>query len=137
MIICGNIEVMKNGDDMFSEQLRKFRKIHGSSQAKFAAAIGVSQQAVAKWETNKATPNPDMLKKIGNFFNISVDTLLENVEENKMYMTNDLDEFLSQSQIVFHGNVIYLDESNKKILKQALDLAFMAIEGKNIKNDNK
>lgn len=54
-----------------------------------------------------------------------------------MYMTNDLDEFLSQSQIVFHGNVIYLDESNKKILKQALDLAFMAIEGKNIKNDNK
>ncbi len=129
---------MKNGDNMFSKQLKKFRKIHGISQAKFAADIGVSQQTVAKWETDKATPNPYMLKKIGNYFNISVDTLLENVaEKNKMYVTNDLDELLSQPHIVFHGNVIYLDESNKKILKQALDLAFMAIKGKNIKNENK
>ena len=79
---------------IFSKQLKKYRKIYGISQAKFANKIGVSQQAVAKWETDKATPDPYMLESISNFFNISVDTLL-GIKRNvgSQIPTNDMNQF--------------------------------------------
>ena len=55
---------------MFAKQLKKYRKVYGVSQAKFANEIGVSQQAVAKWETDKATPDPYMLERISKFFKV-------------------------------------------------------------------
>lgn len=112
---------------IFSKQLKKYRKIHGISQAKFANAIGVSQQAVAKWETDKATSAPYMLEKISNFFNISVDTLL-GIKARKMNLQfNDMNEFLSQTRIVFDGKVFDLSDEDRNILEQSLKIAFMAI----------
>lgn len=48
---------------MFSTQLRKHRKNNGYTQKQLADVVGVTQQAVAKWETKKASPNPEMLQK--------------------------------------------------------------------------
>ena len=61
---------------MFSINLKKLRNEKGISQKSLAEELYVSQQTVAKWETDKATPNPEMLKKIASYFNISVDSLL-------------------------------------------------------------
>lgn len=114
---------------MFSKQLKKYRKIYGISQAKFANEIGVSQQAVAKWETDKATPDPYMLESISNFFNISVDTLL-GIKRNgeSQILTNDMNQFLSQARIVFDGNTVNLSDKDRDILEQSLKIAFMAIK---------
>lgn len=49
---------------MFSTQLRKHRKNNGYTQKQLADVVGVTQQAVAKWETNKASPDPEMLRLI-------------------------------------------------------------------------
>ena len=43
---------------------------------KLATAISMSQQAVAKWESGGASPDPDMLSKIADYFNVSTDYLL-------------------------------------------------------------
>lgn len=114
---------------MFSKQLKKYRKIYGISQAKFANEIGVSQQAVAKWETDKATPDPYMLESISNFFNISVDILL-GIKRNgeSQILTNDMNQFLSQARIVFNGNTVNLSDKDRDILEQSLKIAFMAIK---------
>lgn len=48
---------------MFSTQLKKYRKNNGYTQKQLAEAVGVTQQAVAKWETDKASPDPEMLQK--------------------------------------------------------------------------
>lgn len=115
---------------MFSKQLKKYRKIHGISQAKFANAIGVSQQAIAKWETDKSTPDPYMLENISKFFNISVDALLgiKRKEDEFQISTNDMNQFLSQARIVFDGNAVDLNEKDRAILEQSLRIAFMAIK---------
>ena len=117
---------------MFSNQLKKYRKIYGISQAKLAKKIGVSQQAVAKWETDKATPDPYMLESISNFFNISVDMLLgiKRKKNESLIQTNDMNKFLLQSQIIYDGKVVYLSDENRNILEQALKIAFMAIGNK-------
>ncbi len=66
---------------MFSGRLKSLRNKKGLSQAELAKLLFVSQQTVAKWETDKSTPNPETIKKISNILNVSTDYLLGN-EDN-------------------------------------------------------
>lgn len=61
---------------MLSMQLKKYRNARGVTQKDLADFLGVSQQAIAKWETDKATPDPYMLEKISDYFCISIDELI-------------------------------------------------------------
>lgn len=60
---------------MFKDRLRERRKELKMSQRELAEKLFVSQQAIAKWETDKATPNPDMLAKLSEILGVSVDYL--------------------------------------------------------------
>ena len=46
---------------MFKDRLKELRKAAGLSQAQLSARVGVSQQAVGKWENGKSSPDPDTL----------------------------------------------------------------------------
>lgn len=59
-----------------STKIEKLRKRKGISQEEFANEIGVSRQAVFKWESGENTPDIEKIKKIVLFFNISFDALL-------------------------------------------------------------
>jgi transcriptional regulator with XRE-family HTH domain len=61
---------------MFQKRLQEIRTNHKISQKELAQSLQVSQQTIAKWENGKATPNPNMIAKIANYFNISSDYLL-------------------------------------------------------------
>ena len=61
---------------MFSERLRDLRNERGISQKELANILFVSQQTVAKWETDRSTPNPEMISKIAQYFNVSSDYLI-------------------------------------------------------------
>ena len=57
--------------------LRKEKKI---TQAQLAEKLGVSEQAVSKWETGRGTPSMESLKQIANLFHITLDQLLSTEE---------------------------------------------------------
>lgn len=61
---------------MFSENLRRLRKEAHVSQNTLSAALGLSQQAVGKWETGRSTPDPKTLTALAAYFRVSVDALL-------------------------------------------------------------
>lgn len=61
---------------MFNEQLRALREKSGMSQRDLAKELFVSQQAVGKWETGKATPDPATIGIIAALFQVSTDTLI-------------------------------------------------------------
>ena len=61
---------------MFGDNLKKIRTNKNISQQQLANELSVSQQAVAKWECNTASPNPGMIAKISKYFNVSTDFLL-------------------------------------------------------------
>ena len=66
------------------EQIRNCRKQAGISQEKMAELIGVSRQAVTKWENGTGTPDIENLVAIAELFQISLDELLLNEKgENK------------------------------------------------------
>ena len=43
---------------MFAQRLKELRKLNGLSQAALSSLLGVTQQAVGKWETGRSTPDP-------------------------------------------------------------------------------
>jgi transcriptional regulator with XRE-family HTH domain len=77
---------------MFSKRLKELRDEKGISQKDLAEAVNLSQQAIAKYETDTATPNPDTLAAIANYFNVSIDYLVCNSDIKKAPATNDSDE---------------------------------------------
>jgi len=52
------------------------RRKKNLTQTQLAEAIGVSRITINKWETGKSTPSVEMLLKLSEFFNVSVDYLL-------------------------------------------------------------
>ena len=61
----------------FKEKLVRLRKIKGLTQDEFANAVGVSRQAVYKWESGQSYPEVAKLLEIKVLFEISIDDLLD------------------------------------------------------------
>ena len=62
---------------VFSEKLQLLRKGKGLTQEEFAEKLGVSRQAVAKWESSLVYPDIFNLIQISNLMNVSVDYLVK------------------------------------------------------------
>lgn len=60
------------------ENLRELRKTHKKTQQQMANLLGISQQAYATYENDKAQPPKDVLLFLANYFKVSVDYLIEN-----------------------------------------------------------
>lgn len=62
----------------FAERLKSIRKQAGMSQEQLAEKLGVSRQAVTKWETDAGIPDIENIMAISALFDISIDELLSN-----------------------------------------------------------
>ena len=60
----------------FAQKLKQMRTRAGMSQEKLAERVGVSRQAITKWETDKGAPDMDNLMALSDLFGVSVDELL-------------------------------------------------------------
>lgn len=58
-----------------------YRRKCALSQEALAEKIGVSRQAVSKWETGDALPETSKLKALADYFGVTVDFLLDDNEE--------------------------------------------------------
>ena len=59
----------------FSENLKKYRRICGFTQSELAERLGVSAQAVSKWETEGSYPDATLLVPLASLLEISLDEL--------------------------------------------------------------
>ncbi len=60
----------------FGEKIKKLRMEKNWTQEQFAEIMGVSAQAVSRWETDSSMPDISMLAPIAYTFNVSCDYLL-------------------------------------------------------------
>lgn len=68
---------MTNGE-MLGKKLYELRKKNGLSQEELAERLGVSRQAVSKWECGESMPDTDNLITIARMYAISLDELVGN-----------------------------------------------------------
>ena len=60
----------------FGQRLKTFRKNEGWTQQDLSEMIGVSTQAISKWETDAGMPDISQIVPLANVFGISTDMLL-------------------------------------------------------------
>lgn len=74
-------KINEGGRDMnVADRIQNLRKIKGISQEQLAEAIGVSRQAVSKWESEQSTPDLDKIVLMSDFFDVTTDYLLKGIE---------------------------------------------------------
>ena len=61
---------------MFADRLREARKAKRYSQTEVSRMLGVTQQAVGKWETGRSTPDPQTVARLAEILDTTADALL-------------------------------------------------------------
>lgn len=75
------------------EKIKSLRKEKNISQEVFANYLGMSFQAVSKWETGNTMPDVTMIPAIASFFGVSTDELFDfNLFETEKQVTEICDE---------------------------------------------
>ena len=69
---------------MFNENLVRLRKINQMTQEDIAEALGVSRQAVAKWESGETIPDLEKCKLLAELFGVSLDDLANYEPEDNL-----------------------------------------------------
>ncbi|WP_411676046.1 helix-turn-helix domain-containing protein [Caproicibacter sp.] len=67
----------------FADRLQKLRKCRGLSQENLAQEMGVSRQAVSKWESGQSLPETEKMIALSDLFGVSLDTLIKGAKEDK------------------------------------------------------
>ena len=68
---------------MLSERIYKFRRKSGLSQEQLAEKIGVSRQAISKWESGTSAPELEKLLALSDCFSITLDELVKDETANQ------------------------------------------------------
>ena len=63
-----------------SDRIRYLRKQKGFSQEELADKVGVSRQAVSKWESEQSTPDLDKIITMSEIFGVTTDYILKGIE---------------------------------------------------------
>ena len=63
-----------------SDRIQSLRKSKGISQEELADKIGVSRQAVSKWESEQSTPDIEKVILLSDYFDVTTDYLLKGIE---------------------------------------------------------
>ena len=69
------------------EKILNMRKARGWSQEELAEHIGVTRQAVSRWESGSAKPDADKIISICDLFGVSADYLLRDVANCETHRT--------------------------------------------------
>ena len=56
-------------------KIRELRRRDGRTQENLAEALGISAQAISRWESGTTYPDMEMIPAIANYFHISIDEL--------------------------------------------------------------
>jgi len=85
-----------------SENIKRIRKENNLSQEQLAEKLGVSRQAVSKWESGQSYPEMDKVLTICNLFGYNMDELMnENIKEvndtkqSKINLNKYVDDFFA------------------------------------------
>jgi len=117
---------------MFAKKLKQCRDEIGISQEQLAEKLGLSRQAVAKWEAGSGMPDLDNLVAISNFFQVTIDSLLKKngymaVSEKTNHKGSELVAFIVEAKKSTYASAASF--SNSRVTPSRLaskDLAFEA-----------
>lgn len=95
------------------EKIKSLRKQKGISQEVLANHLGVSFQAVSKWETEATMPDVILIPAIASFFGVSTDELFD---FNLYEIERNVEKIVDEHRKYFDANI----EKSEQILREGL-----------------
>ncbi len=99
----------------FGEKIQKLRKEAGLSQEELACQLGVSRQAVSKWERDNGYPETEKIIRMSKIFKVTLDYLLN--EEGTHEPETAVEQGIYVSREMADGFLLY---QKRKFLKIAI-----------------
>lgn len=90
------------------ERLKYLRKIYNVTQEDLAQYLGVKRNTISDWESGNSEPNIENIILIADYFNVTIDYLLNNKTNNRI--SNPL-----CLKIMFKANNFNLEQQKKLI----------------------
>ena len=81
-----------------ANRLQKLRKENGYSQDELADKLGISRQAVSKWERSESSPDTDNLIELAKLYHVSLDELIYG-KEGERVLDENLQEIVDNKDI--------------------------------------
>ncbi len=78
---------------IFADKIVRLRKKNGWSQEELAGKLGVSRQAVSKWEAAQTVPDLNRILELAELFSVTTDYLLKDEIENEEYTNENETKF--------------------------------------------
>lgn len=72
---------------MNGKKLKELRTKSDLTQKEFSEIFNIAQATTSEWENEKKSPDADTLKQIANYFQVSIDYLMDNeesIQENEL-----------------------------------------------------
>ena len=114
-----------------ADNLKRIRKEHNMSQEELAESLGVSRQAISKWESKAAYPEMDKILALCDKFNLNIDDLLhkdikevKSEEDAKRNINNYIDDFL---KFITDTVNLFFNMNFKSKLKCLFEQAFIIL----------
>ena len=105
---------------MFGKKLKLLRERNGLTQEQLATKFNLLKSSISMYENGIRLPNVEIIKDFANYFNVSIDYLMDNENSNKK------DEELKEQEILkkvlqkagyMENDEDLTDEELKKLMK--------------------
>ena len=81
----------------FGEKLTGLRRSRGLSQDELGQELGVSRQTISKWELSQSYPDFQRLVLLSDYFELSLDSLVKDIDVEDMREQNHQDRQLAKT----------------------------------------
>ena len=104
----------------FGEKIQKLRKEAGLSQEELSYQLGVSRQAISKWERDNGYPETEKIVRMSKIFNVTLEYLLN--EESTQIPAEAAEQGFYVSREMANGFLLY---QKRKYFKIAIAVGIM------------
>ncbi|MGM0922210.1 MAG: helix-turn-helix domain-containing protein [Bacillota bacterium] len=108
----------------FGHKLKLLRKKKGLTQKQLAEKLFLSQSSITRFERDEMLPTSETLNKIANYFDVSIDHLLDRPKHTKSSnlekaINEAIEELKEEDTLLFMKNGD-IDEETVELIKKAL-----------------
>lgn len=125
---------------LLSENIKKYRLAKGLTQEQLATALGVSAQAVSKWETSDTYPDGALLLPLAKQLEVSLDALFGNDEVTMSDISQRIIKLMSDSSLDEHfeiaRDICWQIERGMFNCRMAIDTTYDENELKGLREDS-
>lgn len=108
-------------------QIKAMRLRRGATQEALARHLGVTAQAVSKWENGTAAPDISLLPELSAYFGVSIDELFALSDETRMSrIQNMLYDVRFIAPAAVEGEILFLQEKAKREPHSSQSLEMLA-----------